>query len=239
MSTRTTQRSRVIAGLLLLLTGCGSSADKSHETTHGDGAAGQVAAGSGGSAGSAGSSGPAAGSGGQAGSSAQAGSGGQAGSDEHDAGGGEHDAGSGDQAGGAEEDAGSGDQAGSDEDAGSGSMSGDVGPSWANDVHPALVGSCSGCHALNGGGGPPRPGGPGEGGGDAPGKFAVDDAHAAFMATATLVFPGDPSKSSLYIKISEDMPSNGGQRMPPALRQWDDASIQLVHDWIAAGAKEN
>jgi hypothetical protein len=198
MSTRTTQRSRLTVGLLLLLTGCGSSSNDSEQPIDGDGAAGQVAAGSGGSTGSAGTSGPI---------------------------------------------AGSGDQAGSGGDsAGSGAMTGGGGPSWTNDVHPALVGGCNGCHADSSSGpsGPPRPGLPGmEGGANAPGKFAVDDAHAAFMAVAPLVVAGDAGKSSLYIKISEDMPSNGGQRMPPALRQWDDASIQLVHDWIAAGAKEN
>ena len=179
MSTRPIQRSRLIAALLLLLTGCGSSSDENQDTAQ-----------DGGSAGSAGST-----------------------------------------------PAGSGDQAGS------GSLASGDGPSWSNDVHAALVGGCGNCHGMSSGGasGPPRPGLPGvEGGGtNAPGKFALEDAHDAYVATMTLVVAGDPAKSSLYIKISEDMPSNGGQRMPPALRQWDDASIALVHDWIAAGAHEN
>jgi hypothetical protein len=125
-----------------------------------------------------------------------------------------------------------------DEDAGGG------GPSWSEEVHPALVAGCGGCHGEpsdNDGGGIVigRPGGPGEGTGDAPGKFAVMDAHDAYEAILPFAVPGDPAHSNLYIKISQDMPSTGGQRMPPALRQWDDPDIQLVRDWIAAGAREN
>lgn len=136
-------------------------------------------------------------------------------------------------------DASTGNDAGSehdDEDAGGG------GPSWSDEVHPALVAGCGGCH------GDPsdddagivigRPGGPGEGTGDAPGKFAVTDSHAAYENLLPFAVPGDPEHSNLYIKISQDSPSTGGTRMPPALRQWDDPDIQLVRDWIAAGALE-
>ena len=54
------------------------------------------------------------------------------------------------------------DAGGRDEDAGGG------GPSWSDDVHPALVAGCGGCHGEpsdNDGGGIVigRPGGPGEG----------------------------------------------------------------------------
>jgi hypothetical protein len=144
-----------------------------------------------------------------------------------------HDAGGGGGSGGStHHDAGSG-----DEDAGP------TGPSWSAEVHPTLVSGCGGCHGdpsdNDGGLVIGRPGGPGEGTGDAPGKFAVSDAHDAYHAIRPFVIPSDPDHSNLYIKISQDSPSTGGQRMPPALRQWDDASIQLVRDWIAAGALED
>jgi hypothetical protein len=120
------------------------------------------------------------------------------------------------------------------------------GPRWTLDIYPRLVDSCGNCHGLAGSGddaGGPRPGLPGlpgvEGGSDAPGKFAVDDAAAAYAAVRPYLSPGAPEQSILYIKISEDAPTTGGQRMPPALRQWDDESIAAVHDWIAAGAPQN
>ena len=118
-----------------------------------------------------------------------------------------------------------------------------VGPSWSADVYPLLVAGCGGCH------GEPsdedagivvgRPGGPVESTGDAPGKFAVADSHLAYEAARPFSNPGDAKHSNLYIKISEDSPSTGGTRMPPALRQWDQASIDLVAAWIDAGAVED
>jgi hypothetical protein len=132
-------------------------------------------------------------------------------------------------------DAGATEDAGADDDAGPDTG----GPTWSADIHPMLVGSCGNCHANRGGGGPPRPGGPGEGSNDAPGKFAVDDPHTAYLGLAAYVVARDADRSVLYIKISEDMPSTGGQRMPPALRQLEDSTIALVKSWIAAGALEN
>jgi len=121
---------------------------------------------------------------------------------------------------------------------GASSGTGDA-PSWSAQIHPLLMGSCAGCHAREVMGGPPRPGGPGEGGQNGPGKFAADDAAAAYAALGPYVVAGKPNTSVLYIKVSEDEPSSGGQRMPPALRQLEDAKIQAIHDWIAAGAKQD
>ena len=132
-------------------------------------------------------------------------------------------------------------------DSGSGGADAAVmGPSWVADVYPALIAGCGGCHGdpIDNDGGvvigiPGIPGGPGEATGDGPGKFAVSDAHAAYEAVRPFAIPGDATHSILYIKISQDSPSTGGMRMPPALRQWDQASIDLVSAWIEAGAVEN
>ena len=118
-----------------------------------------------------------------------------------------------------------------------------VGPRWSTDIHPLLVASCGGCHGepnnSDAGVVIGRPGLPGETTGDGPGKFAVDDAHVGYEAIRPFAIPGDAAHSMLYIKISEDSPTTGGDRMPPTLRQWDQASIDLVAAWIDAGAVEN
>lgn len=49
------------------------------------------------------------------------------------------------------------------------------------------------------------------------------------------VVPGDPARSLLYRKISEDAPPCGS-RMPQAAPPLPPELIALVHDWIAAGA---
>lgn len=49
------------------------------------------------------------------------------------------------------------------------------------------------------------------------------------------VVPGDPSRSLLYLKITEDPPPCGS-RMPQAADPLPDELIALVREWIAAGA---
>jgi len=135
--------------------------------------------------------------------------------------------------------AGAGGSAGDDAGADAGAPGGGgAGLTFEADIYPLLVGSCGSCHGSSSGG-PPRPGGPGEGGSNAPGKFAVDDEAASYTAAMPYVVAGDAEASALFIKVNEDMPSTGGARMPPALRQWDDASINALRDWIDQGAVEH
>ncbi len=49
------------------------------------------------------------------------------------------------------------------------------------------------------------------------------------------VVPGDPARSLLYLKITEDAPPCGS-RMPQAADPLPDELITLVREWIAAGA---
>ncbi len=51
----------------------------------------------------------------------------------------------------------------------------------------------------------------------------------------TLVVPGDPTASYLYQKLSQPKPKAGAQ-MPNNGDPLDSARLQLVRDWIAAGA---
>lgn len=53
--------------------------------------------------------------------------------------------------------------------------------------------------------------------------------------TRILVVPGKPDESYLFEKISKDMPA-AGMRMPNTGDVLEPARIQLVRDWIAAGA---
>ena len=59
-----------------------------------------------------------------------------------------------------------------------------------------------------------------------------------------LVVPGKPEESLLYLKLQTPPPPNCGERMPrPAEGMMAmpaaPSDIQIVHDWIAAGAPSN
>lgn len=121
---------------------------------------------------------------------------------------------------------------GADGSAGSGPppAAGGTGEGFAQNIHPMLVMTCSSCHAGMGTGGAITPHQ-----GSGPGEFAVDDVESAYEVALKYVVPGSPEASKLYIKISQDMPSTGGQRMPPLLPM-PEQQIELVRAWIAAGA---
>ena len=53
-----------------------------------------------------------------------------------------------------------------------------------------------------------------------------------------LVVPGHPDQSYLYEKLTKMKPAAGVQ-MPNGGDPLPDAQLQLVHDWIAAGAMNN
>jgi hypothetical protein len=61
-------------------------------------------------------------------------------------------------------------------------------------------------------------------------------AHDGGGATRMRVVAGDPDHSLLYLKLSYAPPC--GDPMPPT-GKLSDADIKLVHDWIAAGAKND
>ena len=54
----------------------------------------------------------------------------------------------------------------------------------------------------------------------------------------TLVVPGKPDESYLYEKLSKDMPRTG-VRMPNTGDPLEPERLQLVKDWITAGAENN
>jgi len=53
----------------------------------------------------------------------------------------------------------------------------------------------------------------------------------------TLVVPGKPDESLLYMKITGTQPC--GDSMPNSSTKLSETEIALVHDWIAAGAKDD
>jgi hypothetical protein len=61
--------------------------------------------------------------------------------------------------------------------------------------------------------------------------------HRSFGSSLTRVAPGDPDNSFLYLKITGcQRPRCAGERMPSGRPPLAAAQIQLIHDWIAAGA---
>lgn len=89
--------------------------------------------------------------------------------------------------------------------------------SFSQDVLPILRASCGACHGSLGGWG--------------------SESYDAVMTSgnnAPVVMPGDPD-DSLLVRLLED-PGSG--LMPPG-GALSDAEIQLIRDWIAAGALDN
>ncbi len=89
--------------------------------------------------------------------------------------------------------------------------------SFANDVLPIFEAECVVCHGASG-------------------NWAADS-YQAVMGTgdsAPVVIPGDPDESVLVQRLE----GTEGALMPPA-GKWPDSQIQLVRDWIAAGAQDN
>ena len=73
------------------------------------------------------------------------------------------------------------------------------------------------------------------------GKPAVDNPPTTDSCGGTLVAPGDPAGSYLYVKVSSDTPC-AGTRMPRnefAAGVLPDCERELIRQWIAAGAKND
>ena len=134
-------------------------------------------------------------------------------------------------------------------DLGSAHPDGSTGGATFQNVQAQVLDYCS-CHGS--GGGTPFAGGSGGGVGGldlspANAWASLVNVPATIAPSKLRVVPGDPAHSFLYQKLTGNMPADGseGQPMPelrakpthpatPALLP--DAQLQLVHDWIAAGA---
>jgi hypothetical protein len=69
-------------------------------------------------------------------------------------------------------------------------------------------------------------------------KLVDVKARGAGATDLTLVIAGKPDESYLYQKLSQDKPRTGA-RMPSNGDPLDAARLNLVRDWIAAGAENN
>jgi hypothetical protein len=108
-----------------------------------------------------------------------------------------------------------------------------AGPDFATDVQPIFSRSCavSGCH----GGQFPAEGMSLEAGSA---WAEIVDVRSISGVPMDIVEPGDPQNSMLYHKIALcDAVCISGERMPPAPRpHLSAAEIDVIQDWIAAGA---
>lgn len=102
-----------------------------------------------------------------------------------------------------------------------------VGVSWAGDIQPILDDNCIGCHGAGGSAGLDLRSGVSHGN-----LVGVPSTESAL----NLIEPGDPDQSWLYLKITGQQ--DVGDSMPPG-GSLGDAAIDLVHDWIEAGAADN
>jgi len=106
--------------------------------------------------------------------------------------------------------------------------------SFAADIAPVFQSRCAGCH---------QPDGFASQSGidvdlrtEAPFEGLFADAMSA--AGRKLIVPGDPDASFLFEKVSQTDPS-AGERMPLFGAPLSDEQIELLRDWIAAGAPQN
>ena len=103
-------------------------------------------------------------------------------------------------------------------------------PSLANDVQPIFTASCAGCHFAGAGGIPP-------------------DLRSGFMRAATVgvtsscnglvyVVTGNAAQSYLHQKVASATPACN-QQMPPGGPFLTAGQLQIIADWINAGAPDN
>jgi hypothetical protein len=108
--------------------------------------------------------------------------------------------------------------------------------SFATQVEPILVNSCSGCHS---------PGGAAFVDNGIPMNLTEGQAYDAIVnqlsvqnASWTIVVPGDSASSLLYLKVSMDTPPVG-VRMPRFTPPLSGTEQGLIRDWIDQGALNN
>ena len=118
-------------------------------------------------------------------------------------------------------------------------MNGDPGDgdpvSFSGRIQPIFTTACAGCHS--------------EGGlADLSGialRLTADVSYSLLVSQQsvqrpdlTLVVPGDPDSSLLFLKISSDTPPVGA-RMPRSAPPLSQLEIDLIRDWIDEGALNN
>lgn len=93
--------------------------------------------------------------------------------------------------------------------------------SFANDINPILQYSCIDCHGSDGG-------------------YDVSSYDLVINSgdNGPVVIPGDVENSLLAQKI-QGIQEEGKSMPPPPLRQLQEEAVQLILDWIAAGAPDN
>ncbi len=107
--------------------------------------------------------------------------------------------------------------------------------SFSGRIQPIFTTACAGCHS--------------EGGlADLSGIVLRLTADVSFSLSVgqqsvqrpdlTLVVPGDPASSLLFLKISSDTPPVG-ERMPRSAPPLSPLEIDLIRDWIDQGALNN
>ena len=106
--------------------------------------------------------------------------------------------------------------------------------SYAGQIQPIFNAHCIDCHA---GSGPPLSG--------LTLSLEAGVSHAEIVnqpseqdASLTLVVPGDPAGSLLYLKVSSDTPPVGST-MPLFSARLSSNEVALLRDWIAQGAQDN
>lgn len=106
--------------------------------------------------------------------------------------------------------------------------------SFANQIQPIFTASCIDCHA---GSGPPFSG--------ITLSLEAGVSYAEIVnqpseqdASWTLVVPGDPDNSLLYLKVSSDTPPVGST-MPLFGARLSANELALLRDWIEQGALNN
>lgn len=110
-------------------------------------------------------------------------------------------------------------------------------PTWTNVYEHVLVPRCGSCHAS--------PGGPGI----LTGKLDLSTQDAAYTnlvnaeakgqscaQMGTLIVPGEPDSSILYLKVSLDDPSPCGAKMPNDGTELSQTQADLIESWIDNGA---
>jgi uncharacterized protein YjdB len=105
--------------------------------------------------------------------------------------------------------------------------------SFANDVQPIFTNNCaiSGCHTG------PSPTGPGLNLSAGQAYNALVNKPSVGFPGATLVIPNDPDNSYLVRKLENR--NIAGARMPDGAAALPQSTINVIRNWIAAGAQNN